>query len=69
MNGWLNGARRGGPKSWAARGRTAASTVAPTNRSPPALRQSAVWALAADSGDEARRLAASSKMTFRLLRQ
>ena len=29
----------------------------------------AVWALAADTGDEARRLAASSKMTFRLLRQ
>jgi luciferase family oxidoreductase group 1 len=29
----------------------------------------AVWALAAESGDEARRLAASSKMTFRLLRQ
>jgi luciferase family oxidoreductase group 1 len=29
----------------------------------------AVWALAADTGDDARRLAASSKMTFRLLRQ
>ena len=29
----------------------------------------AVWALAADARDEARRLAASSKMTFRLLRQ
>jgi luciferase family oxidoreductase group 1 len=29
----------------------------------------AVWALAADSADEAERLAASSKMTFRLLRQ
>jgi luciferase family oxidoreductase group 1 len=41
----------------------------PSERLPAPRTAVAVWALAADTGAEAERLAASSQMTFRLLRQ